>query len=104
MASIGEWLNKLPPARAAFGFILLIGSLILTVTTSIWTNIGIPARTTSLEAAVDAMDQTLTEHIAKEEQSTARIYCVVKEVFDYMVDEEKEPINPLACDQEGGES
>lgn len=97
MASIGDWIKRLSDAKAAFGFIILVGSLLLTIGTSVWTNIGIPAR-------VEALERTTAEHIATEKESTARIYCVVSEIFDYMVDPESGPINPLACEPPGGES
>ena len=96
MVSIGEWLKRLDSASAALGFILLVGTILVTAVSSVWTNVGIPSR-------VEALEATMSEHISKEEESTARIYCVTKEIFDYIADGQERPINPLACD-EGGES
>ena len=97
MASIGDWIKRLDSAKAAAGFIILVGSLALTMVTSIWTNLGIPTR-------VEALERTTAEHIRKEEASTEWIVCSVQEMFEYFASDQNDPINPMACAPDGGES
>ena len=108
MAKLGKYLEMLGPAKQAWGFVLLVVGLLMSVGATVVTQVGIPARVTNLEAAVQAMEVTQAEgtallrsHIVQDSAATARIYCIVGAVFDFIVDEEDTPINPLACDGTG---
>ncbi len=108
MTQLGEWLKRVPPLKAAVGFILLIASLIISVGASVMTGISIPARTTTLEVTVDSLGKTMAAYHLRDSLSTAElieanshIYCIVEKVFDFFVDEERTPINPVACSNEG---
>ena len=104
MASIGDWIKRLDSAKAAAAFIILVGSLVCTSVGAIWTNLGIPTRVGALEEATEALGQTTAEHIRKEEAATEWITCSVREMFDYFASDQENPINPMACVPDGGES
>jgi hypothetical protein len=106
MTSLGEWIKTVPPFRAALGFFILVITASFSLGAASVNFWGLPQRISQLEtssaaAAVErgmSLDR-LDRHIRQDSIATARIYCVVR----LMVDAEG-PINPLACENIGGDA
>lgn len=103
MATFGAWLKQVPPFRAALGITILLLTASFSLGAASVNLVGLPARTTALEA-VSARQNTiigetldkLERHIQQDSLATARIYCVVRLMAD-----NDGPINPLACEPGG---
>ena len=103
MTSFGRWLKQVPPLRAAIGLVLLLFTASFSLGAASVNLLGVPRRTTALEAKDRIQDALLRDtldklerHIQQDSLATARIYCVVRLLAD-----NEGPINPLACEPGG---
>lgn len=92
MGSWESFLRNVPPARAAVGaiVILLAASFSLGAASISW--VGLPERQDQQGEQIQALSLKLDRHITQDSMATARIYCVVKLLF------EGGEVDPLDCD------
>jgi hypothetical protein len=111
MASIGEWIQQkildIPSSSAGAGFLLLIFALLASTVLDVVAAFGMPARKSavdSLRAEVaevrlvqDSANRIVIQHITDEERERTSRDCVLNAFWEFITDEDRNPINPNRC-------
>jgi hypothetical protein len=105
MTAFGEWLKRVPPLRAAIGFLILLFTAAFSLGAASANMFELPPRMAEQEAVSARHDTIIGEtlvrlerHIYQDSIATARIYWIL-----CLMAEQDGPVNPLDCEPGGSE-